>query len=90
MQRKASTAACAPARTGFAPAIRSSVTPKPGAPYRTVHLVDGGAFVLHPDDEAAYVPDREDRGFYAIGMDCARVLGIDWTHSPTSKPSHKQ
>lgn len=70
--------------------VRCQKDLKLGAPYRTVHLVDGGALVLHPDDEAAYIPDREDRGFYAIGMDCARILGLAWTHSAQDKPINKQ
>lgn len=53
---------------------------KPGQPRRAVHLVEGGAFALHPEDEAIYVPDGGDMGAFPIGSDCARRLGLEWTH----------
>lgn len=49
-------------------------------PYRRVHLVNGGPFVLHPDCEPSYVADAGDLGSFPIGGDCARKLGLDWTH----------
>lgn len=52
---------------------------KPGQAHRMVHLVDGGAFVLHPDDEAIYTPDAGDCGGHPIGSDCARKLGLEWS-----------
>jgi hypothetical protein len=55
---------------------------KPGAPFRMVHLVDGGGFVLHPEDEALYSRTGERRGDvggHPIGPDCARKLGLEWT-----------
>lgn len=55
---------------------------KPGQSHRLVHLVDGGPYVLHPRDEQHYVPDRADMGFFEIGGDCARQLGLEWTHKP--------
>lgn len=57
---------------------------------RMVHIVDGGAMVLHPDDEEAYLaagralPGGQhpgDCGCHPIGGDCARKLGLDWTHA---------
>jgi hypothetical protein len=47
--------------------------------HRIVHLVAGGAQVLHPDDELAYVSDGGDLGAQAIGPDCARKLGLEWS-----------
>lgn len=57
---------------------------KPGQKRRGVHIVDGGAMVLHPDDEAIYnaLPaeaKRGDCGCWLVGMDCARQIGMEWT-----------
>ena len=53
--------------------------------YRTIHVVGGGSQVLHPSDEQAYnVASPGEMGFMPIGNDCARKLGIDWTHPATS------
>lgn len=60
--------------------IRCQRDLKPGQPFRWVHLIDGGAWVLHPDHEAAYVPDAGDVGCHPIGLDCARQIGRDFTH----------
>lgn len=54
----------------------------PAKPYRSVHVVGGGAFVLHPADEGKYVPDNGDMGWFPIGPDCARKLGLEWTTEP--------
>lgn len=54
---------------------------EPGQPYRHVHLVNGGPFVLHPDCEASYVPDGGDMGSFPIGGDCALKLGLEWSHA---------
>lgn len=51
----------------------------PSKPYRMVHLVDGGAWVLHPEEEARYVPNGGDVGGHPIGPDCSKRLGIEWT-----------
>lgn len=60
----------------------------PAKPYRTVRIIDGGATVLHPDDEARYRPDRDERPITgSIGSDCARRLGIEWTFAPQTTPS---
>lgn len=50
--------------------------------YRVVHLVNGGAFALHPGDEGKYAADSGDLGAHPIGPDCARKIGIEWTHDP--------
>ena len=34
---------------------------KPGKPYRLVHLLDGGSYILHPEDEAAFQAGAEVR-----------------------------
>lgn len=52
---------------------------KPGSQFRMVHIVDGGGFVLHPEDESAYASDAGDMYFFPIGTDCARQLGLEWT-----------
>ena len=49
--------------------------------YRMVHLIGGGMTVLHPADEAIYVADGGDCGGYPIGPDCARKLGLEWSHA---------
>jgi hypothetical protein len=45
-----------------------------------VHLVDGGPFALHPDDEVKYIPDGGELGCHPIGNDCAKKLGLEWCH----------
>lgn len=59
---------------------------KPGQKRRFVHIVDGGSMVLHPEDEAVFNADPEnlrgDLGGWPVGMDCARIIGLDWTHAP--------
>lgn len=47
--------------------------------YRLVHLIDGGANVLHPEDADAYIPDDGDMDWHPIGPDCARKIGIEYT-----------
>lgn len=58
---------------------------KPGVPYREVHLVNGGPFALHPEDEPKYESDSGEMGMWPIGNDCARKLGLEWTHAPRAK-----
>jgi len=56
---------------------------KQTAPARMVHLIAGGDTVLHPDDEKSYVglgPHPDDLGWNYIGQDCAKKLGLEWTH----------
>lgn len=55
---------------------------KPGSAYRVIHVVNGGASVLHPAEEATYVPDAGEMGWFSIGMNCARIVGLDFTHDP--------
>ena len=50
-----------------------------GASCRWVHLIDGGASILHPDSLPAYVTDAGDMGLHPVGMDCAKRLGVEWT-----------
>ena len=62
---------------------------KPGQPRRYIHLVDGGPFALHRDDEAAYQAAAEangqdpgELGCFPVGMDCARKIGMEYTLDP--------
>ncbi|NOG70494.1 hypothetical protein [Roseicella sp. DB1501] len=52
----------------------------PSKPHRMVHAIAGGDWYLHPEDEDQYVPDGGDCGFLPFGNDCAKRLGIEWTH----------
>lgn len=57
---------------------------KPSSPARGVHLVDGGNFILHPDDEEKYQQANPrghggDLGAWLLGMDCARQIGLEWS-----------
>lgn len=52
-----------------------------GEPRYFVHLVDGGAHALHPEDEELYVTQGDkggDCGSLPIGPDCARRLGMEF------------
>jgi len=40
-----------------------------------VHVINGGADVLHPDDEALYVPDGGDMGCHMLGPECRKRFG---------------
>lgn len=60
------------------PQCAMCMKPVKGA-YRVVHVVMGGAAVLHPADEALYVSDNGDLGAHPIGPDCARKLGLEWS-----------
>jgi hypothetical protein len=40
-----------------------------------VHVIDGGALVLHPEDERRYIPDSGDMGCYMIGPECRKKFG---------------
>lgn len=53
---------------------------KQGQKHRTVHMIKGGYTALHPEDEHKYKPDSGDMGHWPIGMDCAKKLGLEWTH----------
>lgn len=60
---------------------------KAGQRYRVVHLVWGGHNVLHPGDEARYQATAAvngqhpgELGCFPVGMDCARKIGLEWTH----------
>lgn len=64
--------------------VACNKTLRAGRAYRRVHLVNGGPFVLHPEDEALYVADAGDMGSFPIGDDCARKLGLEWTLAPLS------
>lgn len=55
---------------------------KPGQPYRVIHLVNGGPFALHRDYEAAYKADAGDLVCFPVGMDCAKKIGLEYTHDP--------
>lgn len=55
----------------------------PGTPELGVHLVDGGPFALHTEDEGVYMlmPEEKrtgDLGYHRIGPDCAKKLGKDY------------
>lgn len=52
---------------------------KPNQPFRVVHLVDGGPFALHVDDEALYTDAGSDMGCFPVGLDCARKIGDGFT-----------
>ena len=43
-----------------------------------VHPVDGGAVLLHRDDEDAYVSDGGDLGLQPVGSRCARLVPAEY------------
>ena len=50
-----------------------------------VRLIDGGATILHSEDESLYIPDSGDMGYFAIGSDCAKRLGMEWVYRCNGK-----
>ncbi len=67
---------------------------KPGQKFRMVHWVDGGPFALHPEDEAVFAATPGtaggDMGYFAVGMDCAKKIGLEWTHSSEGFPARNE
>jgi hypothetical protein len=45
---------------------------KEGSERWFVHVIDGGANVLHPDDEPNYEPDSGNMDFHAVGPECRK------------------
>jgi hypothetical protein len=68
----------APRSAGDYPCVVCSRDVDP-AKARHVHLINGGGTVLHPGDDARYVPDSGDLCWLPIGPDCARQLGFEWS-----------
>ena len=50
----------------------------PGKPERRVY-VTRDMEAVHPDDLGRYLPSDVDLGWWLIGNDCARLLGMKWT-----------
>lgn len=55
---------------------RCGKTIKDGSTFRVVHVVNS-CCAVHPDDEAK-APLTDD--WLPVGMDCARQIGLDFTH----------
>ena len=49
---------------------------KPGSTYRLVALRHGEPTIIHPADFGLGATDVEVR---PVGMDCARIIGTEWT-----------
>lgn len=56
---------------------------KPGQPFRAV-LVIAGAMAVHPEGPQ---PTDGSEATFALGMDCARKLGLEWTRAALAKAS---
>ena len=59
----------------------------PTTTIRRVHVV-GEYFLLHPADEGRFrmAGSPQDTGWFLIGFDCAKRVGLEWTHPiPTEK-----
>ncbi|AXQ69848.1 hypothetical protein HOU03_gp420 [Caulobacter phage CcrSC] len=65
---------------------------KEGQPRRVVHTVGGGPYALHPDDTDLFAqvepyPEPHDgwprhgsdMGWFLIGADCAKMIGLEYT-----------
>lgn len=48
-------------------------------PARRVWLVEGEPTVIHPDDVGAAALAGADVNEWLIGMDCAAMVGMEWT-----------
>lgn len=53
---------------------------KPGAKTRQIHIINGGLEILHPADESKYTSDAGDMYWFEVGMECAKKIGIEYTH----------
>lgn len=72
-------------RTNFS-CVKCQKDLKPGQKYRRVQMVSGEPFVIHPEDTALVKNETE---WHFIGHDCARRLGLEWTHPPQQQPMAK-
>lgn len=52
---------------------------KPGQKFRRVQMPSGEPFVIHPEDQALVTGETV---WFLIGHDCAKRLGLEWTHPP--------
>jgi hypothetical protein len=43
-------------------------------PAGSVHVIDGGGVVLHPEDEKLYNDQASDLGFWSVGSECAKAF----------------
>lgn len=59
--------------------VRCQKDIKEGSKFRMIHLVEGGLQVLHPEDESKYVSDMGDLYFHKVGMECAKIIGLEFT-----------
>ena len=50
----------------------------PDKPYRWVYLT-GDMETVHPQNILSRAPKESDFGWLRIGLDCARIHGIEWT-----------
>lgn len=65
--------------------VRCNRDLEPSQDHGLVHLVDGGPFALHPEDEEIYSKsgnDRSDLGMFFIGLDCAKKIGLEFVRKP--------
>lgn len=54
---------------------------KQGQAHRRVLCVSGEPFAIHPED--THLAADKETEWFEIGMDCARKLGLEWTHPAT-------
>lgn len=58
--------------------VRCQKDLKPGAAHRIVHVIDD-VFSVHPDGAQ---PPSDQVKIFPMGMDCARLHGMEWTREP--------
>ncbi len=59
---------------------------KIGQPYRLVSVVDG-CLAVHPDGPQPSMDNLF--GVFALGMECAKKLGLEWSRSAQATPEPK-
>jgi hypothetical protein len=52
-----------------------------GEPKFWIHYIDDGPVVLHPADEHLYKSDGGEMGFWPVGPECAKRIGMEWIHT---------
>jgi hypothetical protein len=51
-----------------------------GAQERMIHLVES-CMAVHPEDEGMLATfAHEDHGWWLVGVDCAKIIGLEYTH----------
>lgn len=58
---------------------------KTGQKRREIRVIMDWSLIVHPEDIEKYTSDSQDCGWYPVGMDCARKIGLEWSRPVNEK-----